>query len=159
MARIDHNEAFLKMLGERYPDAVRLSLEETQKFRQRWRDRFVGKNPHAAGIKIPLHGCHMCGIRPCTYDWHFFSFNHTPADRGFKEKLGAYSEPEENIVVFAEPCEAPALQLKYRDLEKFFMGNAVGNNDIYMSPRKLGWTLVFTHEEDFGPYFMVAARK
>jgi hypothetical protein len=53
----------------------------------------------------------------------------------------------------------PAIELRAGELANFLQSNQPPTEELYIANRKLSWTAVFTHEDDFGPYFVVKATK
>jgi len=136
------------------PGAQEMSLQDTVEFRKLWRNRFIGSA--ARDRTIPLHKCHACGSGKLYFDWHFFSYNVYIASTNYLEKIPAMSHPDERIIVFPDKCDMKGFVVRLGDLMEYLKANPFVGSDIYMTPKKMEWTLVFTHEEDFGPYFVKA---
>jgi hypothetical protein len=136
------------------PSAQELSLQETTDFRNAWRKRFIG--PDAKGMDIPLHKCHACGTGKLYFDWHYFSYNVYIASTNYIEKIERLSVPDERVVIFPEKCDMNGIIVRLGDLLEKLRAEPFVGTDVYITPKKMEWTLVFTHEEDFGPYFVKA---
>ena len=85
------------------------------------------------------------------YEWHIFSFNHTPSISGEKALTRYQAQPVEKYYVVPEGGILTAY---------LCVGGRLPNlrlllEDIYVWPDDLSWTMAFTHEMDvwLGPYF------
>lgn len=136
------------------PSVQELSLQETKDFRAAWRKKFIGPDAKVAGI--PLHKCHACGTGKLYFDWHYFSYNVYIASTNFIEKIVKMSNMDERVVVFPDKCDMLALMMRLGDLIEHLKVDPYVGTDLYVTPKKMEWTLVFTHEDDFGPYFVKA---
>jgi hypothetical protein len=148
----DKRYGILQVWRKAIPSVQELSIQETKDFRAAWRKHFIG--PDAKGAGIPLHKCHACGSGRQFFDWHYFSYNVYIASTNYIEKITQSSNLDERVVVFPDKCDINALILRLGDLIEYLKVNPEVGSDIYITPKKMGWTLVFTHEDDFGPYFV-----
>ncbi len=85
------------------------------------------------------------------YDWHVFSYHHTPA-HARQLALLAYSRlsPPARTIVCPHDERLPAFEIVGGKLPDFRQHGL----DIYVWPEGLDWTMAFTHEDGwFGPYF------
>ena len=144
--------ALVQRMKDTFTEVRELTVEETLKFRKEWRERFAGKEEKLPGL--PLHNCLHCGGRRTGYDWHCFSFRHVPAVKDYVRRMRDASHPDENIMVWVERCGLPGIIVRLGELAGFLEKECQPTEELYVMPKKITWTLVFTHEEDFGPYFV-----
>ncbi len=83
------------------------------------------------------------------FDWHVFSFEHTPASSGTRALEAYRAERPEVLIVIPQFKKFPAVRLHVQVLPEF------PRTDVYVFPENLSWTLAFTHEQSsgLGPYF------
>lgn len=124
-----------------------LSFETTRRVRQLWR-----KNYGSSGLRGQnRHACPGCspGKKPWVFDWEFLD------EAKVQEQmpdLRSIAHAEQYIVVFFEKCDLPAFVCSASDL---FHLEAQNRTDLYLAPLPdLHWTMVYTHELEYGPYFV-----
>lgn len=133
--------------GRLFPKAQRLSLPETQTFREAWRDAFERPAPYTHRDKRRGDFAR--------YDWHAFSFNRGPMCHDVVEALSSSGDGSSTrVVVFEEDPTQVACETSLRSVIVAAKKGLPGT-DVYFAPRDLAWTLVLTHELDWGlgPYF------
>lgn len=87
------------------------------------------------------------------YDWHVFSYQHTPSICGDKA-VATYARLEAPLLIVIPEAHSfpslPALQLSTASLPQL-QGAGL---DVLVWPDDLNWTMAFTHEaSSCGPYF------
>ena len=107
---------------------------------QAWRHIYAAKL-HAATGKWTWLG----------YDWHVFSYHHAPAyarERALRT-YDSLTSPNRTIVC-PQDSRLPAVEIVGDRLPDF----RHYNQDTYVWPDGLDWTMAFTHEDSWlGPYF------
>jgi hypothetical protein len=87
------------------------------------------------------------------YEWHVFSFQHSPACEGRKAVTEYLRQAASRFIVNPEEGRGmglPAYRITDGQLPRF-QGSKL---DVLVWPEDLSWTMAFTHEEgDCGPYF------
>jgi hypothetical protein len=157
MKKEERRYRFVQKMLETVTGASILSMEQTNGFRRDWRKAFIPNDVRSKDI--PLHGCSNCVGRRNSFDWHYYSFNHFPAEKDPVGRIRDSAHPQERVVVWIELCKMPAIELRAGELADFLQSNQPPTEELYIANRKLSWTAVFTHEDDFGPYFVVKATK
>ena len=107
---------------------------------QQWREVFAAPYYQVSG-KWKLDG----------FEWHVFSFNHTPAITG-DEAINSYkTSVRTRFFVVPEDPRLEAYSCESGEWPSFRQTLC----DIYVWPQNLSWTVAFTHEESLGlgPYF------
>ena len=105
---------------------------------QKWREVFAGAVKARTG-KWRYRG----------YDWHAFSYNFSRALTG-AEALAAYgAQQATEYAVIPEDEDLPA----YRCRGHFLPDFSALFLDAYIFDASYIWTMVFTHEDECGPYF------
>lgn len=136
--------AFLKR--HKLPFKKVLSMEESKTLRERWRKVF-------AKFEKPtrLHRCPHCrGGDIWSFDWH--GLNLFPGViKVEKLPLDQIKLSEQEVALFFEACNIPIFVIEGQYLQNFEPKFHV---DMYLAEMKgLVWTMVYTHEVGFGPYF------
>jgi hypothetical protein len=149
--RENRSYRFVQKILDTVSGATQLSIEETDLFRNNWRKVFMPADPQSK--KIPHHSCSHCPERRYSCDWFYFSYNRFPAEKDPIGRMRQGSHPMERVVVWIELCNKPAIELKVGELADFLQLNPPPHEELYIAPRKLSWTCMFTHEDDIGPYF------
>lgn len=121
-------------------EARQLPTADARALRQRWRETFAQRVKSATG-QWTHHGI----------DWHAFSWGFTVALRGAEAEQAYWQRDAKSFYVLGEdPDEACACSARaLPDLHTH-------KTDHYVCATDLGWTMVFTHEDDSGvggPFF------
>lgn len=154
MKRDKERYAWVQQMKDSFKEVKELSVKETLEFREKWRRVFTEE-----GMKkdvIHLHNCQYCGGRRSSYDWHAFSFCKVPADRDYIMNIRASSHLEERVAIWVERCGLTGIVVRLGEFVEYLERTKNITEELYAMPIKQTWTLVFTHEEDFGPYFVLA---
>lgn len=156
MKRDKERYAWVQEMRDTFKEVEVLTVKETLAYRAKWRERFA--DGRARGRNIPMHNCLYCGGRRSSYDWHAFSFTDVPNENGYVKRMRTASHPEERVVAWVERCGLPGVIVRLHELADYLEKIPAPREELYIMPRKMGWTLVFTHEEDMGcgPYFVDA---
>jgi hypothetical protein len=144
---------FVQQILDAVSGATRLSIEDTDLFRNSWRKVFV---PPEKCKAIPHHSCEHCPQRSYSHDWFHFSGNHFPKEPDPLKRMRESTHPMERVLVWTELCDKPAVELQFKELDDFMEANPPPQEELYIAPRKLSWTCIFTHEDSLGPYFCTA---
>lgn len=122
---------------------IRLSLREQFQLQQVWRRTFARRLKNATG-KWEIGG----------RDWHVFSGKYAAHTEGGMA-LKSYAELPPGDFWVVTSASIPAYKGTadaLPDMQEFLV--ACGTIlDVYISGMACEWTMVFTHEDNYGPYF------
>ena len=83
------------------------------------------------------------------FHWHAYSAELCPAESGSQALLSYEAEAPGPLIVIPESWrEAPALRVSGKPPDLTAIGF-----DLYVFPESLVWSIAFTHEPGYGPYF------
>ena len=128
----------LRALGA---DVERLSADETAQLQIRWREEFAGDI-----TDVPL------ATSSGGYDWHVFSYERVFAvvgDEAVRE-YASCSAREFWVLPHGRNGGLAVRSDVLPDLRR-------RRRDAYVVPKDFEWTMVYTHEAEFGPYFTTRA--
>lgn len=137
----NYKDAMLFLREHRLPIHP-LSAQQTEEIRSEWRRLYLPRNLSSK----QRHRCGGCSKgQVCVYEWDALQ---CPDEAPPLADLLTRDEP---IVLFFERCDLPAFVCASPLLREFEPMDFV---DLYLTPLKdLRWTVVYTHEAEFGPYF------
>ena len=125
-------------LNQRKIACSNLDKKEIYRLRQEWRSVF----------SICLH--QQTGKwRIGDIDWHTFSYKHAVHVGGAKAQDSYKSISGMSEIVIIDENAGIGFRCTVGELPDL---TEIGR-DLYVFPISLDWTMVFTHEQDFGPYF------
>ena len=128
-----------RALSEQTHDVQKLSREETTALQQRWRETFAQRVRRATGDWTYLD-----------FDWHSFSYEFVYCLSGEGARTEYRKRRAAECVVLPHQDEECGYRVRSAGLPM------LGGFDAYVCPADFAWTMVFTHEEDCGPYFTTA---
>ena len=141
-----------RFLAVHTSECARLGKREKWQLQQRWREHFT------AGVKDAT-GKWILGDA----DWHAFSSGYAPSVQGFGAEV-AYGECKgESFILISSNEQVPAFRCIAQSLPAFTDLYAFAQEnpqvfDLYLFSPDFRWTLVLTHEPDYGPYFARSSR-
>jgi Domain of unknown function (DUF4275) len=121
-------------------EAVRLSNTVARSLHDRWRTTFA--------FALPSTRKRSSGD---TLAWHVFSWNHAPCHERAAAEDAYWQEYGGTIFVLGGSASV-AWRANVQELPDL----SGLREDFYVCPEDFSWTMVFTHEDDFGPYFTTA---
>ena len=126
-----------KTLETKNIDYEPLGQKERYAIQREWLTRFAQEVKDVKG-KWVFNG----------FMWHGFSFGMQECAEG-KGAMAAYRHQNvERFYLFDENAEHC-----YRCRGRIFPDLSGAAGDVYVFPESMGWTMVFTHEIDHGPFF------
>src|SRR5688572_20107447 len=134
MTTITYYDALNQLDGQVSP----LARDERFRLQQRWRELF------APGVKARTGKWQHNGT-----DWHAFSFGFCYALSGAKASDAYTREATASVLIIPGDNHLPAVRYRGESLPEF-AGLRV---DVYVWAESGEWSMVFTHEDDFGPYY------
>lgn len=106
---------------------------------QSWREIYCEPVRRATGKWVPLGSC----------AWHTFSHGFYPYLRGRRALIEYRKQIPTNLLALAESDAYSAISFSHTSPIDF---SPLGI-DVYIGPIGFEWTIVFTHERGYGPYF------
>lgn len=127
-----------------------LGKQNKWKLQQRWREIFTSDVKEQTG-KWMYEGC----------DWHAFSYGFSPCINGAEAERLFDSTLAGEIFCISSNEEVPAYQCIGGKLPSYesisaFLCNAPGYYDLFIISCDFKWTMVFVHEQSFGPYYCLS---
>jgi hypothetical protein len=116
-----------------------VSRKERWELARAWRETFAAELHRQLGVWT-FHG----------YEWHVFSWNHYPSQRGGRALARYRSLPRaERSILVASARSSEDFMLRCPSARPVFREPAL---DLLVFPDTLRWTAAFPHEVDSGPY-------
>jgi len=134
----DPKDRLLAVLELQHVSTIELPEQEVHALQDQWRRVFASRVKKLTGKRVHLG-----------FDWHAFSYSMVHALKGEDARQAYRQESCRAFYVLPHmdeglgyKCQAnmlPVLEGKYID--------------AYVCPLSFGWTMVYTHESECGPYF------
>lgn len=136
------NNRLLNIIHGAGASATEIPRKEGWALLQAWREVYCAPHHEATGQWV-IGGAGG-------YSWHTFSYEHFPCLEG-RRALDAYAaQATSELLVLPERSNSTEA-LRYVSTSPIdFSGLLL---DVFVAPANFEWTMVFTHEEEFGPYF------
>lgn len=121
--------------------------KEKWRLQQRWREKFSSQ------VKTDQGRWVIAG-----QDWYTFADNYYAHYSGFKAEVEFNEALAKQFVFICSRDDIPAYNCKCTkapkaDLFTQLLANILKLDDVYLFDLELTWTMVFVHEESFGPFF------
>jgi hypothetical protein len=115
-----------------------LDLQERRDLMRSWRETFARSVKSQTGKWVHLG-----------FEWHAFSYEFAQCKRGHRALALYLAETAPEAYVVPENERNHAFRCRASTLLDF----STCQVDLLVFPSDLKWTVAFTHEPDFGPYF------
>jgi hypothetical protein len=139
-------EQFLDTLGIRFETIDRQGKWSLQ---QTWRQRFSRRVKDATGK--------WSSESP---DWSTFSAGYTASVRGFRAESAYADAVAKTVILLSSNPAIPSYRCSSKpnlvDLRQLLIHER-RLYDLYVFPPDFGWTMVFVHEEEMGPFFSTSS--
>ena len=134
----DPKDRLLAVLELQDVGAVELSEQEVHALQVQWRRVFSSRVKKLTGKNVYLG-----------FDWHAFSYSMVHSLKGEDARQAYRQESCRAFYVLPHMDEGPGYKCQAKTLP-VIDGEHI---DAYICPLSFGWTMVYTHESECGPYF------
>jgi hypothetical protein len=87
-------------------------------------------------------------------EWHVFSSRSAPRLEGHAAITAFETKQEQRLIISAHLANGPTIKCTFAIVPEYIALRNAWSNDLYVMSAAMEWTLVLTHEEGFGPYFV-----
>jgi hypothetical protein len=148
---MDVTNQLSQFLVDQHVEFETLGKKEKWLLQQRWRERFAVRLKQLTGKWV------LDGI-----DWHVFSAEYYPSLKGARAEAALRELEVESFILISSNQQLPGYRCTASALPDLSELNSLTWDhpevfDLYFFTPDLQWTVVFTHEQQHGPFFATAS--